>query len=204
MTITVSCFAALPDSIGRLTGLRKLMLAGNRLTSLPDSLQRCRELELVRISANRLRRLPAWLLALPRLAWLAYAGNPLETVGPHSSSEADSDIRLVPWSELEMGERVGEGASGVVQRAWWRAAQREVAVKLFKGDTTSDGLPEHEMKVCLCALRSLLSLTGEYTRRQRRWVCTTALSRCWVGSRARPPTSWASCSHCCRPASTLS
>ncbi|MBE0964649.1 leucine-rich repeat domain-containing protein, partial [Escherichia coli] len=37
----------------------------------------CEGLELLRIAANRFQRLPAWLATLPRLAWLAYAGNPL-------------------------------------------------------------------------------------------------------------------------------
>ena len=54
------------------------MLAGNRLQALPAELAACRALELVRISANRLEALPDWLPALPRLAWLAFAGNPFD------------------------------------------------------------------------------------------------------------------------------
>ena len=53
------------------------MLAGNRLAALPDSLQQASALELLRIAANQFQRLPDWLPALPRLAWLAWGGNPL-------------------------------------------------------------------------------------------------------------------------------
>ncbi|MEA1988208.1 MAG: hypothetical protein U9N57_03220 [Pseudomonadota bacterium] len=37
----------------------------------------CQNLQIIRLSANQLTNLPDWLLALPQLAWLAFAGNPL-------------------------------------------------------------------------------------------------------------------------------
>jgi serine/threonine protein kinase len=48
---------------------------------------------------------------------------------------------------------LGEGASGLVQAAEWTdgAQTRPVALKLFKGAMTSDGLPEREMAACLAA-----------------------------------------------------
>ena len=60
----------------------------------------------------------------------------------------------MPWSSLQLGEVLGEGASGHVRRAVWTGsdgAVRPVAVKLFKGAVTSDGLPEHEVAACLIA-----------------------------------------------------
>ena len=55
------------------------MLAGNRLRALPaDDGRPAEQLELLRISANRFEALPDWLLALPRLSWLACAGNPFD------------------------------------------------------------------------------------------------------------------------------
>ena len=51
-------------------------LAGNQLHSLPASLAQCRQLALLRMAANRFDRLPDCLLSLPKLAWLACAGNP--------------------------------------------------------------------------------------------------------------------------------
>jgi uncharacterized membrane protein YheB (UPF0754 family) len=64
------------------------MLAGNRLRSLPESMRDCHRLELLRIAANQLNELPQWLLTLPSLTWLAYAGNPLETEADAAALEA--------------------------------------------------------------------------------------------------------------------
>jgi len=153
LILTDNQLEALPAEIGNCPQLQKLMLAGNRLTELPETLANCTNLELLRIAANRLTELPAWLLALPRLAWLAYAGNPFG-----AQAEADivarHPIRLIDWGELAMEQQLGEGASGVIYRARWQredAAPAEVAVKLFKGAVTSDGLPHSEMLACISA-----------------------------------------------------
>ena len=136
----------LPSTIGQLKGLRKLMLAGNCLSSLPDELQQCAELELLRISANNLTSLPSWLLRLPKLSWLAYSGNPLAANKVQEPINSIREpIKEIDWSELQLLEKIGEGASGVVHKATYQ--NEPVALKLFKGDTTSDGLPEYEMKV---------------------------------------------------------
>jgi serine/threonine protein kinase len=49
---------------------------------------------------------------------------------------------------------LGEGASGVISRALWQCrdgSQQPVAVKLYKGEMTSDGSPLHEMNACITA-----------------------------------------------------
>lgn len=140
----------LPASIGRCTGLQKLMLAGNRLRALPDEMAACARLELLRISANRLMVLPAWLFDLPRLSWLAYAGNPFCASVERQRLGGEAAIRI-PRGELVFGEQLGEGASGVIHRADWSGAGGAcpVAVKLFKGAMTSDGLPQYEIAACL-------------------------------------------------------
>ncbi|HDR9357382.1 TPA: protein kinase [Burkholderia vietnamiensis] len=146
---------ALPDDIGDCSRLQKLMLAGNRLRALPAELAACRALELVRLAANRLDALPDWLLRLPRLSWLAAAGNPLGA-GPEAAASAEPGVAEIDWASLACEHRLGEGASGVIHRAQWRAegrAPRAVAVKLFKGAVTSDGLPDCEMAACLHAGR---------------------------------------------------
>jgi len=147
LTLTDNRIAALPDALGRRPHLQKLMLSGNRLTALPDSLAGTGCLELLRLSANRFETLPAWLTTLPALAWPTWAGNPAED---HPPAIRD---RPIPWSDLALGERLGEGASGTVFAALWRGdgVPRPVAVKLFKGAMTSDGLPEREMEACLAA-----------------------------------------------------
>ncbi|KTC33006.1 leucine-rich repeat-containing serine/threonine-protein kinase [Pseudomonas sp. L5B5] len=151
LILTDNCITELPQALGERPLLQKLMLAGNRLTHLPPSLGQCQRLELLRIAANRLTELPAFLLNLPRLTWLAYAGNPLESEADATALESTPNI---PWTELALEQRLGEGASGVIHRATWQPAgqpARAVAVKLYKGEMTSDGSPLHEMNACISA-----------------------------------------------------
>ena len=157
LILTDNRIEALPDAIGHCRQLQKLMLAGNLLRALPEALSNCTRLELLRISANRLTELPAWLLRLPRLSWLAYAGNPcLE--GRELAALADGRIPGIDWNTLQIQQQLGEGASGVIHRALYRdhdkdggAVATAVAVKIFKGEVTSDGLPRSEMAACISA-----------------------------------------------------
>ncbi|MCT8947678.1 leucine-rich repeat-containing protein kinase family protein [Pseudomonas iridis] len=151
LILTDNCIDTLPSELGERAHLQKLMLAGNRLQSLPSSLSHCHRLELLRIAANQLTELPHWLLTLPSLTWLAYAGNPLETEADAAALEATPQI---DWSALRLEQQLGEGASGVISRATWQRADgavTPVAVKLYKGEMTSDGSPLHEMNACITA-----------------------------------------------------
>jgi hypothetical protein len=136
----------LPDELGNCSGLQKLMLAGNQLTALPQGLADCQRLELLRMAANRFETLPPWLLELPRLCWLAFAGNPC--VGSRETAALGTAISR---AEITLGEVLGQGASGIIHAAEWRHAGQPMAVKLFKGQMTSDGLPDSEMAACLQA-----------------------------------------------------
>ncbi|MDY7067150.1 hypothetical protein PsexTeo8_36200 [Pseudomonas extremaustralis] len=148
LILTDNRISQLPDELGQRPLLQKLMLAGNHLAHLPESLAQCTNLELIRIASNRLTHLPAWLLALPSLTWLAYAGNPVEIAEEMAPDDTTPNI---PWSELEMAEVLGEGASGVIRKALWTPSAQPVAVKLYKGTITSDGSPLHEMQACIAA-----------------------------------------------------
>lgn len=151
LILTDNCISELPQELGNRPLLQKLMLSGNRLTRLPESLSQCHRLELLRIAANQLSELPPFLLALPRLTWLAYAGNPLES---EADATALASTPSIPWNELSLQQRLGEGASGVIHQAQWQPAgqpPRAVAVKLYKGEMTSDGSPLHEMNACISA-----------------------------------------------------
>lgn len=151
LILTDNHIETLPDALGERPHLQKLMLAGNRLQALPAALSGCHRLELIRIAANRLTELPQWLLTLPSLTWLAYAGNPLETEADASALDATPSI---DWSALRLEQQLGEGASGVIFRALWQrddGAAQPVAVKLYKGEMTSDGSPLHEMNACITA-----------------------------------------------------
>lgn len=139
LILTDNAVEALPDAVGERPRMQKLMLAGNRLRALPEGLAQAHRLELLRISANRFERLPSWLTALPRLSWLAMAGNPLGWTVPAGR------LPTIDWSAVRVGEPLGEGASGQVVRATVEGRAGALALKLFKGAVTSDGLPEHEM-----------------------------------------------------------
>ena len=159
LILTDNLLEELPESLGNLPRLQKLMLAGNRLRRLPASLSRLGNLELVRLAANRLDEFPDSLLSLPRLAWLALSGNPC------CPSPFQEKVEMVDWSRLELLETLGQGASGVISRCRLTnpdSTSREVALKLFKGAMTSDGLPEEEMSVCLAAGKhpNLVPLVG--------------------------------------------
>ncbi|QET78265.1 leucine-rich repeat-containing protein kinase family protein [Aeromonas veronii] len=163
LILTDNAIERLPDELGQCDALQKLMLAGNRLRELPTSLANCRKLELLRIAANRIERFPEWLLVLPRLSWLAYSGNPFSE-GEEVRAIDDAHVAPLAWETLALGELLGQGASGVIHRATLvanpadavtqandRGDDSQVAVKLFKGAVTSDGLPRCEMAASLAA-----------------------------------------------------
>jgi hypothetical protein len=149
LILTNNKIEKLPASLGGLSYLQKLMLAGNWLQSLPESMASCKRLELIRLSANQLTELPPWLFTLPRLSWLAYAGNPL----CNRDATTKPVLPDIDWAELTLGEILGQGASGMIYKALWttQLAQQEVAIKIFKGEITSDGLPADEMAASLAA-----------------------------------------------------
>ena len=141
LILTDNALTSLPESIGELKYLQKCMLSGNQLTHLPTSMKHCKNLELLRIAVNAFTELPKMILELPKLSWLAYGGNPFCAKHP----ACNTPLKELAWNDLELGEVLGEGASGLISKAIY--AGKEVAVKVFKGDITSDGLPEEEMDI---------------------------------------------------------
>lgn len=157
LTLTDNRIEALPEALGHRPRLQKLLLAGNRLRTLPASLAHCQRLELLRVAANQFDNaadaLPAGLLALPRLAWLAHAGNPFSQALEQGAGPGVAPSPIA-WSALQLQGLLGEGASGVIHAATWQpdvGPAQAVAVKLFKGAMTSDGLPRSEMAASIAA-----------------------------------------------------
>ena len=156
LILTDNGIKKLPDSMGKLHRLQKLALAGNNLQTLPASMAACKNLELIRLSANKLTSMPDWLFQLPKLAWLAFSGNEFNrraTNSSHSLSVVD-----VPLVDIKLSELLGEGASGLIYRGGWlrqppslSGTDNHIAVKIFKGDVTSDGYPQDELDCCLQA-----------------------------------------------------
>jgi hypothetical protein len=151
LILTDNNLTTLPNSLGERPRLQKLALAGNQLTHLPKTMAQCDNLELLRISANKLTDFPTQLLTLPKLAWFAFAGNPF--------CQSDIHIKSVPKvasSSYQLQNVLGQGASGVISKAIWQPQQNEknifpddIAVKVFKGEVTSDGYPQDELQACL-------------------------------------------------------
>jgi hypothetical protein len=160
LILTNNQIQKLPESMGDCYRLQKCGLAGNQLKALPKSMVNCQNLELLRISANQLTEFPAFLLELPKLTWLAFAGNPF------CDSHLESiDLELISWENLTILKRLGEGASGEIFEAEWkfRGEMKSVAVKIFKGDVTTDGYPADEMMAYALAGKnpSLVNLLGK-------------------------------------------
>lgn len=164
LILTDNQLQQLPAELGDCVHLQKLMLAGNQLRALPESMAKLHRLELLRIAANRLEHLPAWLTKLPALCWLAFAGNPFS-----DASEAETlrqhPLPTIARNTLELGEILGQGASGIIHSATWQQPNQPaqaMAVKLFKGDITSDGLAHSEMAACIAAGEhdNLISVAG--------------------------------------------
>ncbi|MEZ8512389.1 leucine-rich repeat-containing protein kinase family protein [Vibrio splendidus] len=150
LILTDNAIEVLPRSLGERPRLQKLALAGNKICVLPDSMENLSNLELVRLSANQLTEFPEFLIKLPKLAWLAFAGNPF---CKHPSS-LDS-VPAVSSQCYSLNQVLGQGASGVISHANWLNRDfdfpQEVAVKVFKGEVTSDGYPHDELEACLQA-----------------------------------------------------
>ena len=145
LILTDNRVESIPASISKCSPLEKVAFAGNRLKTLPKEMANCKNLALLRISANQFRELPTWLLSMPKLAWLAYSGNPC--------SKAHTNETLLPeinWTDLKLLEVLGQGASGIISKAELDAGNegpKMVAVKVFKGEVTSDGYAEDEMSI---------------------------------------------------------
>jgi tRNA A-37 threonylcarbamoyl transferase component Bud32 len=148
LILTDNKVITLPDSLGERPKLQKLVLAGNQISQLPSNLAKLTNLELVRLSANQLTECPDQLLALPKLAWLALSGNPFT----HNDTDIQS-VPLVPYSSFALQNILGQGASGIISKGVWNTPTDdfpdEIAVKVFKGEITSDGYPKDELQACL-------------------------------------------------------
>lgn len=171
LILTDNQIEIIPECIGNLIYLKKLMLANNKISYLPIELSNCRQLELVRLSSNQLTQIPQWLFELPNLSWIALAGNPFYNL----PSIHDIPSLEIHSSELIIGDKIGEGASGVIYHATPSSTSQllpqsesqlqlesqlelqssrlslnsQYAIKYFKNNCTSDGSPMDEMSISL-------------------------------------------------------
>jgi hypothetical protein len=156
---------ALPSSMLDMHRLELLRISANRLVTLPDWLFNLPRLSWLAFAGNPLGVAAA---ADAVAAAAAVVGDNDDTL-----TEVAIPTLLIPSAKLTLGDVLGEGASGVIYRAVWRTddnddinngdnkkndddgndsgggggggvGERLVAVKVFKGSVTSDGLPSGE------------------------------------------------------------
>lgn len=146
LILTDNKIKSIPKSIGKLKLLQKLMLAGNQIVDLPEEMKNCKNLQLLRISANNIHNLPVWIWQFPKLAWLAYAGNPCS-----NNKDKKTPIKKSNWNDFSIHELLGEGASGQIYQCKNIKTKDDFAIKIYKGSITSDGLPENEIEAHILA-----------------------------------------------------
>ncbi|KAL4442982.1 hypothetical protein ABPG77_008473 [Micractinium sp. CCAP 211/92] len=137
--ITDNLLESLPAEMGGCTSLVKLQASFNRLRGLPAELGRLPRLEMLRVASCEIEEVPAALRDAPKLAWMSLASNPAcRAVSPRKPPS----VRL---SDLNLGRKLGDGASGEVFLGFWQGHQ--VAVKIFVKDRSPDGHSRDEMAV---------------------------------------------------------
>jgi Leucine-rich repeat (LRR) protein len=136
---------SLPEEIGGCESLVKLQASHNRLSSLPASLGSLPHLELLRVACCEIVEIPTAVTASSSLAWLSLATNPTCKPSPRPSRWGGT----VKMTDVAIGMKLGDGASGEVFTATYK--NRQVALKLFRGDRSPDGHSEDEIGIA-CAL----------------------------------------------------
>ena len=151
LILTGNKISKIPDTIGRCHKLQKFMLSGNNISELPrpEILAELKNLELIRLACNQLTTPPVELLeACPNLRWAAFAGNPfLMATATTKESMSSKGLPILddPVLDDDSWPVLGKGAGGVTRRVPWNG--RDVAVKTFAGELTSDGSPQDEKAI---------------------------------------------------------
>jgi Leucine-rich repeat (LRR) protein len=136
----------LPVSIGKLDKLVELFLTDNALTELPREMGGMKRLVKCQASFNALQTIPEEIFALPhlellrvaccaitdiniggsspKLAWVSIAGNPCCPRLPAPKKNAN-----VKFTDIMIGEKLGDGASGEVFLSIWQG--KRVALKIY-------------------------------------------------------------------------
>ncbi|PSC71659.1 kinase [Micractinium conductrix] len=140
--LTDNLLEELPAEMGQLRSLVKLQASFNPLRALPAELGRLPNLEMIRVASCNIAEVPAALRDAPKLAWMSLASNPAcRTLSPRK-------LPTVEVKDLNMGRKLGDGASGEVFEGCWQG--RRVAVKVFVAERSPDGHSRDEMAIAFC------------------------------------------------------
>jgi hypothetical protein len=197
VALSGNLLSSLPVEMAKCTKLELLRIGANRFEALPEWLLSMPRLSWLGYSGNPVCA-AAEARALARLTdaqSLQTRGNSAPqavsnrstntstntssntSLGTESSQAGELDqiaLAQIPWASLQLKQKLGEGASGVIYQATLADASQEVAVKVFKGALTSDGLPHSEIAAYLSAGSHpyLINLLGKVTGHPE---CTEAL-----------------------------
>ncbi len=70
----------LPDSIGQLSNLIELYIGGNKLTSLPESIGDLKNLKILELYSNKLKSFPESIIGMENLESIEISDNPLKNM----------------------------------------------------------------------------------------------------------------------------
>jgi predicted Ser/Thr protein kinase len=138
LMLTDNLIKVIPDSFGELINLKKLSLSGNQIQFLPATMVNCKELELIRLSNNDIDFIPGPLLQLFKLSYVAFGANPC-------LEDKKGEIKMINFSDIIINKSIGKGASGEVFEGIYN--NDKVAIKMFHGKATGDGLAETEISI---------------------------------------------------------
>lgn len=164
---------SLPAEMANCIKLELLRIAVNRFEVLPEWLLSMPRLSWLGYSGNPVcaaAEAQALAQAQSRETPLSAATKPV--INPKIGTEQNQadgigrvDLAQIPWASLQLKQKLGEGASGVIYQAALGGSSQEVAVKVFKGALTSDGLPHSEIAAFVSAGSHpyLINLLGKVT-----------------------------------------
>ena len=173
VALSGNLLSTLPVEMAACTKLELLRIAANRFEVLPEWLLDMPRLSWLGYSGNPVcaaAEARALAQAQSREAPLSAATKTVThmKIGTEQN-QADGigrvDLAQIPWTSLRLKQKLGEGASGVIYQAALEGGSQEVAVKVFKGALTSDGLPHSEIAAYLSAGSHpfLINLLGKVT-----------------------------------------
>lgn len=157
ITLTNNYIKQLPNTIGNLKKLEKLLLSGNKLKTLPKTIINCKKLSLLKISSNNFQKSPLKLLSkLPHLAWYADSGNPFyQTI--------TTTAKITPINSLTIKNLIGQSAQNKIYQTTINKTGIDVALKVYGSQINSDGNAQDEINASLMAGKHphLISAIGQ-------------------------------------------
>ena len=173
VALSGNLLTTLPVEMTACTKLELLRISANRFEALPVWLLSMPKLSWLGYSGNPVcaaAETRALAQAQSREALLSAATKTVTrtkigTEQNQAGGLSRVDLAQIPWASLRFKQKLGEGASGVIYQAALEGGSQEVAVKVFKGALTSDGLPHSEIAAYVSAGSHpyLINLLGKVT-----------------------------------------